>query len=89
MEDIYEVLFLCNIQENQARARWIILQKKQSLPLSESEILSVYRNEFYAIDEPSYFQNKARYRKQKYENSCFKNLLGKVCVEQDDDNPDW
>ncbi len=40
------------------------LANKGSPPLTEREILSVYRNEFYKVDDPQYFGNsilKPRY----------------------------
>lgn len=34
------------------------MEKKQSLPLTEDEIKSVYRNEFFPIDKPRYFNHE-------------------------------
>lgn len=42
------------------------MPKTQSPPLTEKEILSVYRNEFFEIDDPCYFCKNMRNRKIKY-----------------------
>ncbi len=50
------------------------LANKQSPPLTEEEILSIYRNEFYKIDDPQYFGVsilKPRY----YDKQGFKALI--------------
>lgn len=40
------------------------MAKKQSPPLTEDEIRSVYRNDFYKIDSPNYFRHRCTgYRK--------------------------
>ena len=62
------------------------LQKKQSPPLSEREIISVYRNEFFAIDNPRYFDNR-RYCliERGLEKKYFKKHIENYCKEQSED----
>lgn len=54
---------------------------KQSPPLTEDEIRSVYRNEFYTIDDPRYFPRRPR-RKHKYVEDYFRSIQEKYDISE-------
>lgn len=62
------------------------LQKKQSPPLTESEILSTYRNDFFSIDDPQYFKCKRYYLKERGLYKKIFKRLERYCAEQSEDS---
>lgn len=53
------------------------MAKKQSPPLTEDEIRSVYRNDFYEIDSPNYFRHRCTGDRKPGEKRAYKNKTGK------------
>lgn len=62
------------------------MQKKQSPPLTESEILNVYRNEFFTIDDSRYFKGKKYYLKERGIDKKIFKRLERYCAEQSEDS---
>lgn len=52
-----------DIKENKRPPIGTPVKKEDSRPLSEWEIKRIYRNEFYTIDSPEYFDKERQRRK--------------------------